>query len=277
MASTMNREISTMKIKTAVILIITFAMVSCIASTWRSNAVRERLSETSGLSSHEISIDETTRGMITLNGTVSSERDRNVIERVARDTRGVKEVRSNLVISPSSVVVQEGNMPSSADRGVKVSGILAEMAASPEIRDYNLSVALVDDVVTLRGEVPDESARAAAERIALNTRGVTRVRNEIVVVQPSSSDLQVSREVRDVLLRTKDIDLYNVDIYTRNGIVTFRGTQNNSYEIERLLAAARTVDGVREVRSELRVVPVGYNEPYGRGRLDSNYYYQRER
>ncbi len=254
------------RIKTAIVLVITLTLVGCMAMQWRSTAVRDRLAATDGLGTHEISINEMRRGSITLNGSVSSERDRDVIERVARETSGVNEVLNNLVVTPSFVVVQGADAQSPRNASATVAAIMAELASAPELRDYNLNVAVVDDIVTLRGEVSDERARTAAESIARNAHGVKYVRNEIVVRRPNRSDLQISQNVRDALLRSNsNIDLRNVDITTRNGIVTFMGSQNSHYDVDRILAMARSVDGVRGVRNELTVNPVRYDNHY-RGR-----------
>lgn len=256
-----------MKIKGASILIAILAMVGCMATAWRGNAIRDRLAETSGLGAHDISIDERAGGIIVLSGNVSSGRDRDTIEKVARKTRGVTEVTNHLVVASSSVAVREGSRAFSDDEAqVRVSEIMERMRSSSEIRDYNLRVEVVGDTVTLRGEVGNEQERAAAERIALNTRGVNRVKNEILLAHSTRGDVQISDDVRDVLLKTKDIDLRNVEITTRDGVVTFRGSQSSHRDIDHLLSAALMVDGVRDIRNELTVNGRRYSEGYRRTR-----------
>jgi osmotically-inducible protein OsmY len=252
-----------MNIKTLIFPIVLIAMVGCAATTWRGNTVRDRLSETAGLSTHDISIDERSRGEIVLRGTVSSDHDRNLIERIARDTQGVKNVRNELIVSPSSVSVREGSTVYSNDGRAIVSEIMSNLASSPDVRNYNINAELVGDTVTLRGEVGNERERAAAENIALRTRGVSRVRNEIVVARPYiKSDLQITQDVRETLLRNTNTNLRNVDITTRDGVVTFRGSQSNRREIDRLVSIAQSVNGVRDVRVELTVAGDRYRDQY---------------
>lgn len=250
-----------MKMKTRIMLLCMLAMVGCVSTAWRGTAIQDRLSRTPGLGTHDISIDERTGGVISLNGTVSSDADRDEIERIARRTKGVREVRNNLVVVPSSVVVREGNMSGSNDASAIVSEIMSRMRASSELRDYHVNVEVVGDTAILRGEVGNERERDAAERIALNTRGITRVRNDIELAS-RPSDLQISRDVRDELLRSNYVDLRDVDITTRDGVVTFRGSQNSRRDIDHLLSVALTVKGVRDVRNELTLVGGNYNEHY---------------
>lgn len=250
-----------MKIKVGIILLFVLAMVGCVSTTWRGSAIQDRLARTPGLGTHDISIDERTGGVISLNGTVSSDSDRDEIERIARHTKGVREVRNNLVVVPSSVVVREGSLSGSNDARAIVSDIMARMSDSSELRDYHVNVEVIGDTAVLRGEVGNERERAAAERIARDTRGVSRVRNEIMLAS-RPSDLQISRNVREELLRSNYVNLRDVEITTRDGVVTFRGSQNSRRDIEHLLSVALRVDGVRDVRNELTIIGGNYIDNY---------------
>jgi len=179
----------------ALVAIILLLASGCSTTNWRGEAVREQLSHSNTLGAHQVAIDEPTKGEITLTGSVASEHDRAEIERIARRTSGVTDVRNQLVVTPSSVVIREGNHPSGYDR--------------------------------------DPQARFP------------------------KSDTQISREVRDVLERNRDLDLRKIDIQTSDGIVTLRGSQNHYRDVERLVALISSIDGVRAVRNELIVVGRG--------------------
>ena len=258
--------------KAIILVILTLALSACATTMHRGNAVRDRLSDTPGLTTHNITIDEGTPGVITLNGRVSSARDRETIERVARSTNGVKEVRNNLVVESSSVAVREEpyregySSSSSSDQRSRelASDIMSQISSSPDIRNYNLNVGVVGSEVVLRGEVGSERERSEAERIARNTRGVTSVRNEIILADSRSSDFQISQNVREALRGRTDLDLRNVDIFTRDAVVTLRGYQYSNRDIDNLVSSTRSVRGVRDVRNELTLNNRDYNDPYRR-------------
>ena len=86
-----------MRIIISIILLI--AMTGCVITTQNTEAIRKRLSDTHGLGAHNIWIEEKSGGLIVLDGKVASAQDRQTIERVARDTRGIKEVKSNLLVT----------------------------------------------------------------------------------------------------------------------------------------------------------------------------------
>ena len=170
----------------------------CSSSNWRGEAVREQLSRSSNLGTHQVAIDEYSHGVITLSGNVSSEQDRSEIERITRTTSGVREVRNQLTVAPSSIIVREGMYSSSFENDPK-------------------------------------------QRF-------------------TKSDAQIESEVRDVLARNRDLDLRRVDINTRDGIVTLRGSQDRYRDIERLVALTSSVTGVRAVRNELIVAGGRYSQ-----------------
>lgn len=150
--------------------------------------------------------------------------------RVCRETKGVREVRSNLVVDPSHVAVREGSPPSSNDQR----GIASEITSADEIiytgvkKLSRRNVGVAGSAVTLRGEVGTESERdAAGEYIARNTSGVTSVRNEIILADYARSDLQISLTNVRESLRGRPTSIRNVDITTRNALfVTLRGWHN---------------------------------------------------
>lgn len=179
-----------MKLSNALFLTILFAALGCATTTWRGTDIRDRLANTPGLGAHEISIDEQSKGVITLRGIVSSNEDRDTIETVARNTRGVSEVKNNLVVAASTVQVREGSTASatassaaaSGEARAKVSEIMGTISASPEVRDYNLNVEVIGETAILSGEVGNNRERTAVENIARNTLGITNVRNELTVL-----------------------------------------------------------------------------------------------
>lgn len=62
-----------------------------------------------------------------------------------------------------------------------VTKIKAKLTADPEINPFNIDVDAVQGVVTLSGTVEKGIARDEAEKLALDTKGVREVHNEIKV------------------------------------------------------------------------------------------------
>src|SRR5215469_16908205 len=58
--------------------------------------------------------------------------------------------------------------------------IKARMFSDPTLKSANINVAVKDGVVTLSGEASDDAVRLAAEKLANDTKGVTKVNDQIV-------------------------------------------------------------------------------------------------
>jgi osmotically-inducible protein OsmY len=132
--------------------------------------------------------------------------------------------------------------------------------------------------VTLRGEVESEEDRERALRIARDTEGVIqvedllRVQGEAVATtgaaaeraprQDAQSPAEVRQERPDLWITTQiqskystdgEVRARNIEVDTRGGVVTLRGTVGDYAVRRQAVALARNTEGVREVRDELQV------------------------
>ena len=64
--------------------------------------------------------------------------------------------------------------------------IKARMFSDPSLKSANVNVAVKDGVVTLTGQVPDDSTRATAEQLVNSVKGVTKVDDQVVAPPPSA-------------------------------------------------------------------------------------------
>ncbi|HEX2485166.1 MAG TPA: BON domain-containing protein [Myxococcota bacterium] len=71
----------------------------------------------------------------------------------------------------------------------------------------------------------------------------------------AASDPWITTKVKTVLLTAEDVDGLDVNVDTVDGQVTLHGRASTGSEKERAAALARSVDGVREVRNLIQVVP----------------------
>jgi osmotically-inducible protein OsmY len=154
--------------------------------------------------------------------------------------------------------------------------IQAQYFADPEIKPWNIDVTTTSGGhVTLRGEVETTADRETAVRIARQTEGVTEIEDLLrVKAEPAATsgrdaprsaieppdtafdgqpDLWVTTKIQAKYFIDDEVRARNIDVDTRGGVVTLRGTVD-SYAIRRqAVALARNTEGVREVRDELQV------------------------
>jgi hyperosmotically inducible periplasmic protein len=66
-------------------------------------------------------------------------------------------------------------------------------------------------------------------------------------------DATISTRVRTALLNDPQVGALRIDVASSGGVVTLSGTARSRNEEQRAVTLARGVDGVKDVRSELRV------------------------
>lgn len=135
----------------------------------------------------------------------------------------------------------------------------SRLTADSGVNPTNVDVDTLDGVVSLRGEVETEEARTTAERLARETDGVVAVRNEIRVQgEPGEddetlSDVAITAKIKTKLAADPDINPFNVDVDTLDGVVTLSGIVGKAENVERIEEIARGTEGVVAVRNELQV------------------------
>ena len=150
--------------------------------------------------------------------------------------------------------------------------IQAQYFVNPEIKPWNIDVTTTSDgVVTLRGEVDSADDRAEAIRIARGTDGVSRVEDHLRVQgereaaattgspdRPGSAsiespDVWVTSKIQAKYFTDADVKGLDIDVTTREGVVTLTGQVDSQAEKRQAVALARNTDGVREVQDQLQV------------------------
>lgn len=70
----------------------------------------------------------------------------------------------------------------------------------------------------------------------------------------TTDDASISTRVKIALLNDPQVGSLRLDAKTFQGAVTLTGTVRSQAEVEQAIAAARRIKGVRDVKSELRIV-----------------------
>jgi len=133
----------------------------------------------------DIDVD-TDGGAVTLTGPVHSEEERQMAERIARRTEGVRAVDNQLRVAPEETLAHAARRAAlNAGKELSNAWIAASVAASlrfdSTINHGRIEVATENGVVTLQGEVPTLLQKKDAGEIARETSGVTGVENRLAV------------------------------------------------------------------------------------------------
>jgi hyperosmotically inducible protein len=119
---------------------------------------------------------ETFRGVVQLNGFVSSANAKTQATRLAQGVTGVREVRNNLIVSAESDTVGEV-----VDDGIMTAKVKAALISDSTTKAHEINVTAERGVVHLGGFVDSAAQKARATEVAQSIDGVRSVRNELDV------------------------------------------------------------------------------------------------
>jgi hyperosmotically inducible protein len=141
--------------------------------------VKSNLAADNETNSANINVD-TTGGVVTLTGVVTTQANKEQAERIARNTEGVTRVINNITVEAAGGRgAEEGAAMTASDLAI-LSKIKTRYVAEDVV---GVKVEVKEGVVTLKGAVENSQTKARAENIARGAGGVKNVNNMIEVRQ----------------------------------------------------------------------------------------------
>jgi osmotically-inducible protein OsmY len=134
------------------------------------------------------------------------------------------------------------------------SQIVARLQNTSADMFLNVSVTSVEGRVLLTGRVVKPDTRLSASRVAWSVEGVRRVDNEIEVTDQAGwldrpQDIYIRTRVAAILLGDKSIKDVNYTVDCVNQVVYLTGVGQDQAEVNRAIAQAKSVAGVKRVES----------------------------
>lgn len=139
--------------------------------------------------SRNMKVDTDDKGVVTLTGKAQNQAESDQAEKIARETKGVTSVTNNIVVGDAgkkSVKESAKAMTQSVKENVSdamiTTKIKAEFAKDKQVSAMNIKVDTDDKgMVTLSGNAKSKAEADQAAKLARDTKGVTSVRNDIMV------------------------------------------------------------------------------------------------
>ncbi|MCX7557192.1 BON domain-containing protein [Xanthomonadaceae bacterium JHOS43] len=151
--------------------------------------------------------------------------------------------------------------------------VKAELAIADGVSSTDISVTTVDGVVTLTGVLPTRTSVDAAIAHTRSVKGVLDVDaaglkvgdpakvaasdrhdSESTTLGQKVDDTWITTKVKAELATTDGVSSTDISVKTVDGVVTLTGALSSELAVKKAIAAARSVEGVRQVdASALRV------------------------
>ena len=209
-------------------------------------------------------------GKATLTGSVAEEANKDLAKDIAQGVEGITTVDNQIVVDAAYMPPKPGAERGFADAIEDASitaAVKSKLVWSKSTDGMTTNVDTKHGRVTLRGTAQSAAERDLAGRLALNTRGVIAVDNQIKVnaMKPSVtetskqvaneagadiSDSWITMKVKSTLLYTTNVAGSAIDVTTNKGVVSLSGKVNNSAEQALAIELAQNVRGVKSVQSK---------------------------
>jgi hyperosmotically inducible periplasmic protein len=227
-----------------------------------------------------IDVTTTSAGVVTLKGEVENAADKAEAVRIARETEGVTQVDDRLRVEGQPETSGEGGVPATADAESGPAGadawvtskIQARYFLDSEVKGRDVDVTTEGGIVTLRGTVGSEAERRHAIALARNTDGVRSVTDQLQVradaatgdksTTPLPEVKSVRQPITDPWITTKiqskffldpAIKGHEIDVDTKNGLVTLKGTVGTEEQKQEAERIARETEGVTRVTNQITI------------------------
>ncbi len=251
------------------VLLIVNARIAVAAQDWRPDAwittkTKIALLTTADVPSTAIDVD-TVDGRVTLHGKVASQAEKDKAAAVAKGVQGVKEVRNLLQVVPAS----QEKAADVADSTLK-EHVAKALKADRSLADSDIEVVSVNQgVVLLGGDAKSMEDHLRALEIARAVPGVREVDTEVkspdtiadakspgpaTDVAEGATDLYITSATKLRLLANSETPALDINVDTRDGIVTLFGIVPSTAAKQAAENEARKVSGVKAVKNELEVV-----------------------
>jgi hyperosmotically inducible periplasmic protein len=260
-------------------LVGTPAVARAVPDSWITTKTKIALMTSKDVSSSAINVD-TVDGVVTLHGKVNSADEKAKAEAEARKIDGVKEVRNLLQVVPERMQ----KTVKASDKDIK-DHVARALKQNTDLRDSSISVASVNDgVVLLSGKANSADEHLEAIQTARAVPGVRKVESEITSpdrmadedirrrqgaptagvksrsVGQTAKDAWITSDVKLRMIADDKTPATDINVDTRNGIVTLFGAVPSQTAKAAAETDARKVNGVTRVVNELEIVPKSQKE-----------------
>lgn len=173
--------------------------------------------------------------------------------------------------APAPLAAQERRAPAQAPTDETLKDRIAfRLETNDVVRKYDVKVRVENGVATLSGDVATAAQKTEAERLA-KVDGVTKIQNNIVVdpgedksvtdrikagltkTGEKITDAWITTKVKWFFLGEDALDDSEINVDTRDRVVTLKGTVKSAAGKARAVELANKTDGVTKVVDQLTI------------------------
>jgi osmotically-inducible protein OsmY len=208
-------------------------------------------------------------GKATITGRVEDSVNKDLAKQIALGVSGIKEVDNQIVVqadyvAPPATARSYGEM---TDDAYITAAIKSKIMWSKQTDGLSATVDTNAGKVLLRGSAKTAESKAVAGRLAMTTRGVVAVDNQLTVggtklnaadtaksaaldAERSISDSWITAKVKSTYLYSSNVAGSDINVKTQGGVVTLSGKVTSGAERSLAIELAKNVLGVKSVKAQ---------------------------
>ena len=133
--------------------------------------------------------------------------------------------------------------------------VLRQLEWDPEVPHERISVAVVEGVVTLTGQVDTYAEKIAAERAVKRVYGVKAIANDLQVGPADvRTDTKIGADAVRALAAHVNVPDDQITVTVRDGCVTLEGSVDWMFQKKAAENAVQYLGGVREIANQITVI-----------------------
>jgi len=202
-----------------------------------TTAVKAKMAGDDTVKASEINVD-THNHVVTLNGTVRSQAEKERAVTIARDTKGVTSVVDDLTVGPVAT--------SGTDRDRSYSEAAEQTARNAKEKTEDAA-----HDAKVKTEDAAHNAKVKTEETAHDAK--VHSENAADKTGEAITDAAITSEVKTKFLAEPGVSGLNINVDTNDHVVTLSGTVKSKAEADKAMRIARESKGVKRVVSRLKI------------------------
>ena len=207
-----------------------------------------------------------------LSGKVEGEVNKDLATEIALGVKGIRDVDNQITVDENYAASKKDtdkdrSFGQVVDDATITASIKSKLLWSKFAEGLTTNVDTSSGKVTLKGSADTEVNKELAGRLAMNTKGVSSVDNQLKVKNEKASlvdktkssmnsagqaisDTWITTKVKSSLMYSSNVNGSQISVDTKNGVVSLSGTVNSGAERELAIEIAENVRGTQSVKAK---------------------------
>ena len=195
-------------------------------------------------------------GKAVLTGKVDENVNKDLAKQIALGVSGIKDVDNQIIVQedyvPKSSVANYGQF---IDDATVTAAVKSRLAWSKYVDSQAVNVETKSGRVTISGVISSNEAKESAGHLAMGTRGVISVSNQLLINNKSAtqntsqaiSDSWITTKVKSTFFYSRNVSGSDIEVKTINGVVTLKGKVESGAERALAIELVQNLRGVKSV------------------------------